>query len=472
MSRRASAAVPDVCPYIAARTAIFATGRSQPQRGGDVGVEVVGRGSAGEVAVARDGRQHTGFDLPEVGADEQVARLGHHRGPQLARHRVQAGGGGHPPGAAVAARPGAAQPAVGAEVVVEPAVAVGGGDPLALAPLQQGVDERVGAGQLLQPPRPGVRQVESVAAQQVLHLQRAAQVDGGVVGHGVEHDAVAPRPDPALVGLVGRAAAGHLADQPLGLAPGRRGDRWRRARPPPGRPRTRRTRRAGRCRVPGPPRTSSSWRPATSRARAAQRRARCGVLPQAPDAQSGRRWPSGRTGSSGRPSSSDDGAAAPQADASAPRRSSCPERGAAETSSPRTWHHTSAGSARCPPCSTRCTAARSQQRPSRRSGSTASNGRQHGRRRPPGPPRRRLGIEPGELRGRLGQRHEGAGAVGAHQRHRPAPQRERHLLAGAQPLDHQVVRVAQASQRSRHAIAAGYASRRLVRLASPWPSSA
>ena len=302
----------------------------------------------------------------------------------------------------------------------------------------------------------------------VLHLQRAAQVDGGVVGHGVEHDAgrappgsgarrprrVGRRPatspisrsaSPQVDGETGGAELDrHQVGRGLGVhaVQGAAACRDRRAppraggRPPPGR---------------GPP----SAGPAA------------GVLPQAPAAQSGRRWPSGRTGSSGAPSSSDDGAAAPQADASAPRRSSCPERGAAETSSPRTWHHTSAGSARCPPCSTRCTAARSQQRPSRRPGSTASNGRSTD------------GADHQVHRGAASasSRASSAGASASGTREPvpsartsatdPPPSASAHLLAGAQPLDHQVVRVAQASQRSRHAIAAGYASRRLVRLARP-----
>ena len=67
-----------------------------------------------------------------------------HRRAQLGGHVVQPGRRRHPPGGTVGAGPLAAQPPVGAEVGVEPGVAVGRGDPLGLAPGRAARDQRVG----------------------------------------------------------------------------------------------------------------------------------------------------------------------------------------------------------------------------------------------------------------------------------------------------------------------------------------
>ena len=119
------------------------------------------RGGRGQRGVAGDGGQHPRLDLAEVGADQHVARLG-----------------GAPPAAArpagcAARRAAVIRPAApsaaghaprsrpsGADVPVEPAVAVRRGDPLGLAPGQQRGDQRVGAAERLQPPRPGVGHVD------------------------------------------------------------------------------------------------------------------------------------------------------------------------------------------------------------------------------------------------------------------------------------------------------------------------
>ena len=55
----------------------------------------------------------------------------------------------------------APQPAVAADVGVEPGVPERRRDPLGLAPCEQVVDERMVAAQLLEPPRPGVRHLDT-----------------------------------------------------------------------------------------------------------------------------------------------------------------------------------------------------------------------------------------------------------------------------------------------------------------------
>ena len=82
------------------------------------------------------------------------------------------------PAAPSDAGPPSPQPAVGADVLVEPVVAVRRGDPLGLAPRQQRLDERVRVAMGLQPPGPRVGHLDADAPQQRPHLLGVAQVDG------------------------------------------------------------------------------------------------------------------------------------------------------------------------------------------------------------------------------------------------------------------------------------------------------
>ena len=94
-----------------------------------------------------------------------------------------------------------------AEVLVQPRVAVGGGDPLRLAPVEQRADQRMRVPHLPQPPGPGVRHVDADPGQQRLHLGRAAQVDGDARGHVPQHLRVAGGPQRHRVGVAARPGA-------------------------------------------------------------------------------------------------------------------------------------------------------------------------------------------------------------------------------------------------------------------------
>ncbi len=130
---------------------------------------------------------------------------------------MQAAGRGHPARGPVRPGPRPAQPAVRPEVLVQPAVAVGGGDPLGLAPLEQRRDQRMGLAQGPQPPGPGVGHVHPDRGQQRLDLGRAAQVGGGPGGRVPQHVGVPRGPVPGRLGLV----AGPRPDEPGQYLPGR-----------------------------------------------------------------------------------------------------------------------------------------------------------------------------------------------------------------------------------------------------------
>ncbi len=144
--------------------------------------------------------------------------IGDHRRSQVGGHVVQTRRRRHAAGRAVAARPVAAQPPVGAEVFVEPAVAERRGDPFGLAPLQQGVDQRVSSGDRLQPPRPGVGQFDADAAQQRLDLCRIAQVVA-CVRRVLQHLCIACSSLLGGLGLAARPRADEAGDDLLGGTP-------------------------------------------------------------------------------------------------------------------------------------------------------------------------------------------------------------------------------------------------------------
>ena len=187
--------------------------------GGHREVHVVGRGGGGERGVAGDGGEHPGLDLPEVGPDEQVPRLGDDRPAEHGGHVVQPARRGHPPGRPVAAGPGPAQPVVGPEGLVQPGVPVGGGYPLRLAPLEQRRHQRRLVLELLQPPGPGVRHVDPGRGEQRSHLDGAAQV-GDHPGRRVpEHPLVPGRPDLGRVGRAARPGSDDVRQQALDRRP-------------------------------------------------------------------------------------------------------------------------------------------------------------------------------------------------------------------------------------------------------------
>ena len=74
------------------------------ERGGDGRVEVVGRRRPREGGVAGHGGQHARLDLPEVGADEDVAGFGGDGRSQVGGQAVQPGRRRHPPRRTVASR--------------------------------------------------------------------------------------------------------------------------------------------------------------------------------------------------------------------------------------------------------------------------------------------------------------------------------------------------------------------------------
>ena len=99
-------------------------------------VQVVGPGRRRQRLITGHRGQHPRLDLPQVGPDEHVPVGGHDGRAQRGRHVVQARGRGHPARRAVRAGPLAAQPPVGAEMIVQPRVAIRSSDPLRLPPLQ------------------------------------------------------------------------------------------------------------------------------------------------------------------------------------------------------------------------------------------------------------------------------------------------------------------------------------------------
>jgi len=160
--------------------------------------------------------EHPRLDLPQIRADEHVPRLRDHRRTQHRRHVVQPSRRRHPPGRAVAPGPLAAQPPVRAEMRVQPPVTVGRRDPLRLPPLQQGLDQRILVLQFSQPRRPGVRHVDAHLAQQVLDLDRTAQVGDRARGQVPEHDLVPLRPQRKRLGVAAWARPDETGQQFLG----------------------------------------------------------------------------------------------------------------------------------------------------------------------------------------------------------------------------------------------------------------
>ena len=132
--------------------------------------------------------------------------------------------GGHPAGGAVAGRPAAAQPVVGADVRVEPAVAVGRGDPLVPAPVEQRVDERVHVPVRLEHPLAGVRHVDArrrrACSRTCAGLRRSVRLAPGRVA---QHEGVALAAAPPPSASVGRPRPGGVGDELLGARRGRSG---------------------------------------------------------------------------------------------------------------------------------------------------------------------------------------------------------------------------------------------------------
>ena len=212
-------AVPGGLPVHGAQHRDLGGGPVHPQLLRHRGVEVVGHGRGGQGAVPRHRGEHPRLDLAQVSPDEDVPGFGHDRPAHYGRHVVQATGGRHPAGRAVGAGPRAAQPAVGPEMGVQPPVAVRGGDPFRLAPLQQRRDQRVSVAERAQPPRPGVGNVHPGLGQQEAHLRRAAQVGGRARRRVPQHLRVARGPVPGRLGPGARARAHERGQDLLGDGP-------------------------------------------------------------------------------------------------------------------------------------------------------------------------------------------------------------------------------------------------------------
>ena len=135
--RRARAPWPVVWPYMAPEHGDLGRRPVDAELGRHRGVEVVADRRRGERRVTGHGGQHPGLDLAEVGPDEHVPGLGDHRPAS-----PPACCGARPtPSSARRRRPRPStcpEATVGAEVLVEPPVAVGRPDALGLAPGQQG----------------------------------------------------------------------------------------------------------------------------------------------------------------------------------------------------------------------------------------------------------------------------------------------------------------------------------------------
>ena len=282
-SGRTSRRAPPPWPSAGRRRAAAATGAYRSSL-------AAGRGQR---VVARHRREHPGLDLAEVGAHEHVARLGDDARAQVGGHVVQPGRRRHPPGGAVRARPLAAEAAVGADVLVEPARSRTSSRPA--RPCATSAAAR----------RPGARRAAPRAA------------TPGCRGPRCRPGAAATSPGPGCGGrtrALGRDVAQHLGVAPARVRRPRRPSSAGRGptKPPmtasrrPGRRAGRRPparRRAARRPTPTAPwpglatgRGASarrwSWAAATVRASVAHRASRSGVADHPPLTQSGRRYPS------------------------------------------------------------------------------------------------------------------------------------------------------------------------------------
>ena len=124
--------------------------------GGDRGVHVVLACGPCEPRVPRDGGEDARLHLTEVPAYEDAAGLGAYRRSELGREVVQPRLSGHPAGSPVGGVPRSTEPAIVGDVAVEPGVPVRRGDPLGLAPGQQGSHCRRAGSVRLEPPGPRV----------------------------------------------------------------------------------------------------------------------------------------------------------------------------------------------------------------------------------------------------------------------------------------------------------------------------
>ena len=242
--RRAWAPWPVVWPYIAPSTATLAVGRSTPSCSATGAYMSSVAGRRGQRASPDTAASTRGSIWP------RSARTKTWPGSATTAARRSAGMLCRPavavirPGGAVGRRPRAAQPAVGADVLVEPVVAVRRRDPLGLAPRQQRLDQRVRVAVGVEPPGPGVGHLDADAPQQRPHLLGVAQVDRAARRGVAQHLVVAARraasassagvrgrgPDDGGDQALGRravdgeAVGGQLGAQQLGrrLGPGRR----------------------------------------------------------------------------------------------------------------------------------------------------------------------------------------------------------------------------------------------------------
>ena len=189
------------------------------QPGGDGGIQVVGHGRGGQRRIAGDDGQDPRLDLAEVGAHKRPAGRCRDRGPHGRREVVKSVLRGHPAGGAVAGGPGAAQTIVRPDVIVEPGVAIGGGDAFVGPPGQERGHERVRVAIALQHPLAGGLDGDAEAGEEGLDRAGIAQV-GRVVARGQrEHGRVASRPNLLLVRGISWPRPGGTGDEVLGAGP-------------------------------------------------------------------------------------------------------------------------------------------------------------------------------------------------------------------------------------------------------------
>src|SRR6201994_3947357 len=198
--RSAWAPCPVVCPYMAPSTATLAVGRSAPSWAATGACRSSARVAAPRARSPATVASTRGSIWP------RSARTNTYPSPAVTAGRMAAGMLWSPPGAGIPppapALPAPARRVAGAAVLAHPAVAVGGGDPLGLAPLQQRGHQRVGLAQGLEPPGPGVGHVDPDRGQKRLDLAGAAQVGGDPGRRVPQHLGVAGGPVPARGRLV------------------------------------------------------------------------------------------------------------------------------------------------------------------------------------------------------------------------------------------------------------------------------
>ena len=195
MSRRAAPAVPEVWPYIAARTATLAVGRSQRSAAATGAYRSSSCAARARPASPDTTASTRGSTWPRSARTSTCPGSARTAGRSSAGQVVQAGRGGHAARRAVGRAPRAAQPPVGADRAVEPRPAVRrrralGLAPRAAAPRPPGRSRRAAPGA-----RSGCRAGRSRRGPAAsLHLRGRAQVDGADPGTGAGRRRRARRP--------------------------------------------------------------------------------------------------------------------------------------------------------------------------------------------------------------------------------------------------------------------------------------